>query len=135
MSTTVHGSYLGNKRVSIVHDDSGIELITDAPKDNGGQGQSFSPTDLVGVALGSCIITTMAIVAERGGQELPPCQFKATKEMSQSPRRIAKLTLEFQFPSTMPEEMRTKMERVATKCPVHHSLHPETEISLSFIYN
>jgi putative redox protein len=136
MATVVTGRYQGSKRVSVKHEESGAEFQTDAPKDNTGLGESFSPTDLVGTALGSCVLTTMAIVAERDGLDFKTASFRVQKEMSTtSPRRISRLLLEISLPDLLSPEARTKYERVAHSCPVHHSLHPDTKIDIVFRYS
>ncbi len=135
MSTIVTGEYVGEKRTALRHEESGATFATDAPKDNQGLGSSFSPTDLVGTALGSCMLTTMAIFGERNGLELKGSSFRVEKIMSSdSPRRIVNLKLEIVMPGVLTPEQRTKLERVAVTCPVHQSLHPDLKVDLSFSY-
>ncbi|MGZ5279732.1 MAG: OsmC family protein [Pseudobdellovibrionaceae bacterium] len=116
-----------------MHGPSGSKVATDAPKDNAGKGEAFSPTDLVGVALGTCILTTMAIVADRDGVNLKGSTFKVTKEMTAAPpRKIERLTVTILLPARIEAEYRKKMEHVAHACPVYRSLHPDVQMPISF---
>ena len=125
--------YQGALRCECTHAPSSSKLITDAPADNYGKGEAFSPTDLVGTALISCIITTMAIVAERKGIKLDGSKGKVIKEMSTSaPRRISKLTCNIEIPLPATHPSRASLEAAAHACPVHKSLHPETQIQIDF---
>jgi len=127
------GQYLGEKRCEMTHGPSGSKIATDAPKDNAGKGEAFSPTDLVGVALATCILTTMAIVAERDGVDLKGSTFKVTKEMTTvPPRKIERLTVSLKLPARIEADYRKKMEHVAHACPVHRSLHPDVQLPISF---
>ena len=126
------GVYQGGKHCEMTHGPSGSKIQTDAPKDNAGRGEAFSPTDLLGVALGSCVLTTMAIVAERDGKDFKNANFKVTKEMASNPRRIQRLTLTLNLPAVTEPEYRKKLEHVAETCPVHRSLNPEMEIPMTF---
>lgn len=127
--------YKGGLRCEAIHAPSGAVLITDAPKDNNGQGRSFSPTDLVATALGTCIMTTMAIWAERSGVNLTGATFSTTKEMTTTaPRKIAKLTVKFQMPAGVSDEHRVRCEATAKACPVHHALHGNVELDVSFVW-
>jgi putative redox protein len=127
--------YLGNKRCELTHLQSGSKIETDAPKDNLGLGEKFSPTDLVAVALGSCIVTTMAIVAEREKFEFLGAEAKVIKEMNATPRRIAQIAIHIKMSAKTPENLRARLERVATECPVHKSLHPDVKIPIQFEYS
>ena len=130
------GVYLGELHCELTHGPSGNKIQTDAPKDNMGRGEAFSPTDLVGAALGSCILTTMAIVATRDKVELKGSSFKVQKEMATStPRRIASLNAQFKLPKSIPEDYKKKLENVAHTCPVHRSLHPDIQMNMSFEYS
>lgn len=136
MSVTITGAYHGNKKILLTHEPSGATLTTAAPKDNQGDGSSFSPTDLVAAALGACTLTVMSISAERDGVDLTGVRMEVTKHMAtDSPRRIARLPLTIHMPRVLSEEMRSKYERIARTCPVHHSLHPSIEVQLSFMYD
>ena len=126
-------SYDGNLRCSATHGPSGSNLLTDAPKDNNGNGEAFSPTDLVATALGTCILTTMAIAARQRGIELAGATIYVKKEMVTKPhRRIGRLTVNLRVPLELPEEQRAALEWVAKSCPVHRSIHPDVEMPISF---
>ncbi len=127
-------TYDAEKHCHIVHAPSDSIIETDAPKDNQGKGDKFSPTDLMGAALGSCILTTMAIFFEKDGLVLKGAQAQVTKEMAANPRRIAKFSVQITFPKGIKTEFRTKLESVAHACPVHKSLHPSIEVPIEFIY-
>lgn len=126
------GTYLGDKRCVAVHGPSKAEISTDAPKDNNGRGEAFSPTDLVGVALATCILTTVAIVAERDGFDIKGSNFRVTKEMNPNPRKIDTLAVYLKLPANIAEENRKKIEHIAKTCPVHRSLHPDVKIPIVF---
>ncbi len=135
MSTKMTVRALGNKRMELCHLDSGAKFVTDAPKDNNGQGSAFSPTDLLAVSLPTCILTVMEIVAERDGIDLSTANSSVEKEMStDSPRRISKLKVDISLPSSLTEPQRQKLERVAHTCPVHHSIHPDIAVEVRFLY-
>ena len=126
-------SYEGGLRCEAVHGPSGQKLFTDAPVDNHGRGESFSPTDLVATALGSCMATIMGIVADRHKLDLTGMKIEVSKEMSQdAPRRIARLTTVIDVPLPQDHPDREILERAALTCPVHQSLHPEIEKPLEF---
>ena len=135
MSVTITGKYLGDKRVEMEHGPSKTVLVTDAPKDNAGLGRAFSPTDLVAAALGSCVLTTMALVAERNGIDLKGSYFEVVKEMSESPRKIGRLPLDIHLPKEIAEHDRARLERAGLSCPVHHSLHPEVRVEMRFLFD
>lgn len=135
MSVVVTGEYVGAKKVQLIHDPSGSVLITEAPRDNGGEGKSFSPTDLLGAALGSCVMTTIAIVAERLGANVEGMHMRVEKHMSVDPRRIGELPLVVHLPKLLDETARQKLERAGLACPVHKSLHPDIQMPISFVYD
>lgn len=132
---TLTGEYSGHKKCVIVHE-QGAKIQTDAPKDNGGEGSLFSPTDLVAAALGSCVLTVMGLFAERHAIDLAGAKMKVTKEMTNIPvRRINRLVVIITLPAAnIPESMREKLEKVGHSCPVHHSLHPDIDTTIQFIY-
>lgn len=134
MSVAITGRYMGKLRVSMRHE-SGAEITTVAPKDNNGDGSLFSPTDLCAASVGTCMLTVMAIVAERSGVSLEGSHFALTKEMSANPRRIGKVTVVMHLPSGLSDEDRKKLEHTAHTCPVHRSLSGDVEVSLSFLYD
>ncbi|MGD0766648.1 MAG: OsmC family protein [Tepidisphaeraceae bacterium] len=126
-------AYQGNLRCSARHVDSGVTLLTDAPKDNMGNGESFSPTDLVATALGTCMLTIMGIAARRMDVDLSGATAVVTKEMSQAPiRRIARLAVTLRVPARLTEEQRQKLQNAAMTCPVHKSLHPDVQTPINF---
>ena len=125
--------YEGGLRCEAVHGPSRQKLFTDAPVDNHGKGESFSPSDLVATALGSCMATIMGIVAERHQLDLADMKIEVTKEMSKdTPRRIARLATVIDVPLPADHPDREILERAALTCPVHQSLHPEIEKPLEF---
>jgi putative redox protein len=132
---TVKTTYLGDLRTNSTHLQSGNQLITDAPTDNMGKGEAFSPTDLLATATGTCILTTMAIVAQRDGIELGNSEVEVTKIMTQTPpRRVARLEINLKMKSNvvLSDEQIKKLENTAHKCPVSLSLHPDVEQILTF---
>ncbi|WP_266367644.1 OsmC family protein [Tellurirhabdus rosea] len=132
---TIETRYLGDLRTEAVHLQSGTRILIDAPTDNNGRGEAFSPTDLVAASLGSCMMTIMGIAARRDGIDLTDSQMSITKIMSaEPPRRIARIEvhLTMQTPSELSESDRTKLERAARTCPVALSLHPDIEQAITF---
>ncbi len=108
-------------------------MTTDAPADNMGRGESFSPTDLMATALGTCILTTMGIVAQRHGIDMTGARATVEKHMSaEPPRRIARLPVTISMPAGIPPEHRSRLENAAHACPVHRSLHPDIEAPIVF---
>ena len=135
MSVKLNGVYIGNKKVEMTHGPSGVILITDAPKDNAGDDSSFSPTDLVGAALGSCMLTTMLIYAMRNRIKLKGAHFEVEKHMLADPRRIGAIQIAIHLPINVDREHRVVLERVAKKCPVKRSLHPDLDAEVKFVYD
>lgn len=126
-------AYQGQLRCQAVHGPSGTKLATDAPKDNHGKGELFSPTDLVATALGTCMLTVMGIVAQRRNISLEGAKASVVKEMATSPvRRVGRLTVEIHVPGQLNDEQRKLLEHAAHTCPVHKSLHPDIEIPVTF---
>ncbi len=127
--------YQGDLHCSAVHGPSGTTLATDAPKDNQGRGESFSPTDLVATALGSCMLTVMGIMARTLNIDIAGVTASVGKEMTSTPpRRIERLTVKIHVPHAISEENRLKLERAAHTCPVHKSLHPDVQIPITFTW-
>jgi putative redox protein len=121
--TLIDSVYLGELRCRSSHGPSGSELDTDAPADNQGKGERFSPTDLVATALSTCMLTIMGIVAERHGWSLEGCTARVEKTMSsEPPRRIALLTVWVQLPEALDGQQRAMLRRAAEACPVKRSL-------------
>ena len=133
MSHKIESSYLGELRVSSTHLPSNTEIITDAPVDNSGKGESFSPTDLVATALGTCMITVMGIYAEKNGILMPNVYSRTNKVMSSSPRKISKLKIEIIFEGNQLSEVeKQSLKNVALNCPVAKSLHPDLKQEIEF---
>jgi len=125
--------YQGELHCKAEHEPSGAILETDAPKDNNGKGESFSPTDLVGTALGSCMLTIMGIAARNIGIDLNGTKVTVNKEMAAAPmRRISKLAVKIDFFIPINDENKKKLEHAAMTCPVHKSLHPDILIPIEF---
>lgn len=130
---TITGEYQGDLHCAAQHGPSGNQLVTDAPKDNQGRGEAFSPTDLVATAFATCVATTMAIAARKAGAELGNFRYEVTKEMSaDAPRRIARLRMQVWMPANASQVSRELLERAANGCPVHRSLAPEVEKTITF---
>ena len=135
MAVTFTTTYLGDLRTEMVHGPSGTKVLTDAPVDNHGKGEAFSPTDLVASALGSCMLTIMGIVAKRDGMRLEGTTIAVEKHMTaELPRRIAKIVVVFTMATGVPVDQRVKLERAAHTCPVTLSLHPNVLQVISFIW-
>jgi len=126
--------YLGELRTEATHIQSGTVIQTDAPTDNQGRGEAFSPTDLVAAALGSCMLTIMGIHAQKEGIELKGTQITIHKIMESNPRRISEIEIVFNFPKELilTAIQKEKLERVARACPVSHSVHPDLKQTLTF---
>ena len=120
--------YKGELRTEATHLKSGNVIQTDAPTDNQGKGEAFSPTDLVATALGSCILTIMGIAARRDGLDISDASCEVTKHMASNPRRIAKLEIVIQMPDRKySDKEKASLERAAHHCPVGNSLHPDLD--------
>lgn len=127
--------YTGDLHCVAVHGPSQSEVATDAPVDNNGKGEAFSPTDLLATALGTCMATVMAIAAQKHRVELNGATVEITKEMSKDlPRRIVRLASEIRIPLPESHPQREQLEKAALSCPVHHSLHPDIEKPVSFVW-
>lgn len=126
-------SYLGSLRCELVHGPSGAKILTDAPTDNHGKGEAFSPTDLAAASLGACMATIMGICAQEHGVELGKAKVAVEKTMApKPPRRISKIEVAFTIPLPPDFPMRKTLENAALACPVHHSLHPDIEQVVRF---
>jgi len=127
--------YEGQLHCNVKHGPSGNVISTDAPKDNNGRGESFSPTDLVGAALGSCIITIMGIYAQKNNLDIKGTTAHVGKEMVTAPiRRVGKLAITIKVPSSVPESHRAPMEKAGLSCPVSQSVHPDVVQDVRFLY-
>ncbi|MEK6555457.1 MAG: OsmC family protein [Bdellovibrionota bacterium] len=126
--------YQGDKHCDLTHEPSGAHISTDAPKDNHGKGEAFSPTDLLGAALASCVLTTMAIQTEPEGFNIKGAYATTEKHMTPPPRRVASLNMEVYLPQNLTAEQRTRLEEIANNCPVYRSLHPDVKMPMQFHY-
>lgn len=127
--------YQGDLHCQATHGPSGTVLNTDAPKDNQGRGESFSPTDLVATALGSCMLTVMGILARTLQIDIAGTRATVEKEMASAPvRRIERLTVRIHVPHPVSDENKLKLERAAHTCPVHKSLHPDVQMPIEFTW-
>ncbi len=125
-------TYNGALRTECVHLKSKDSFVTDAPVDNNGLGQAFSPTDTVATGLASCMLTMMGIKANEMEVELKGSNAFVTKHMEASPRRISKIEVELHLPKIISERSRKILENTANTCPVQHSLHPDIERVIIF---
>jgi uncharacterized OsmC-like protein len=131
---TATARYAGHLRTEATHTASGSTILTDAPVDNHGRGEAFSPTDLVSAALGSCMMTIMGIVAERLTIDLTNATYDVTKHMAADPRRIRQIDVQFRLPATLSPKERIVLENAARTCPVALSLNPEIRQEVQFEY-
>ena len=128
----ISSTYENGLRCIAKHGPSGVEIVTDAPLDNHGRGLSFSPTDLLATSLGTCMMTTMAIVAERAGLDLTGSTLHIEKHMAALPvRKVARVVVVIHVPVAIEETMRQRLIAAANACPVHHSVHPDLVIDLT----
>lgn len=132
---TIEIEYQGQLHTQAVHGPSGSRLSTDAPVDNGGKGEAFSPTDLVATALGTCMVTIMGIFAARHDLDLRGTRVTVAKQMIQQPvRRIGALQVDLHLPLPASHPHRSALENAARTCPVHQSLHPDVLLPVAFHY-
>ncbi|HYQ80469.1 MAG TPA: OsmC family protein [Anaeromyxobacteraceae bacterium] len=129
MTASIHGL-----ACQLRHGPSGATLSTVPPADNGGDGSSFSPTDMVGAALAACALSTMALVAGREGLAWGDASAAVEKRMTSAPRRIGELVLVFDMPREARPEQRARLEEIARTCPVARSLHPDVQVPMEFRY-
>lgn len=128
-------TYVEDLRTTAVHLKSGKEIITDAPIDNQGKGEAFSPTDLLATSLGSCMLTIIGIAAKNHGFNINGTTTKITKVMAENPRRVSEIHVDLQFPGNdYSEKEKAIIERSAKTCPVAHSLHPDIKQEITFSY-
>lgn len=135
MTSTV--IYNGNLRTLCTHLESGNQIVTDAPKDNQGNGEAFSPTDLTATSLAACMLTVIGIKAREMQIDLKNTKAEVTKVMMADPRRIGAIHITIYFPnieSLRDEKNREILRRTALTCPVYHSLHPDIEKQVAFIF-
>jgi putative redox protein len=128
-------AYQGQLRCIATHGPSKNTLLTDAPRDNMGKGEAFSPTDLVATALATCVLTTMGIVAQRNNLDMSGATARVTKEMVSTPsRRIGRLALHVHIPRKLSPEDQQRLENAGHTCPVHKSLHPDVDAPITFTW-
>lgn len=132
MMPTSKVTYLGELRTSSLHLQSGSEIISDAPIDNNGKGEAFSPTDTVANGLASCMFTVMGIKAREMGVDFSGSTADVTKVMAAEPRRISEIQVTFNMSIEADEKTKTILERTALTCPVHYSLHPDIKREIVF---
>ena len=127
-------NYLGNLRTESIHISSNDKIVTDAPKDNNGKGEAFSPTDLVASSLSCCILTVIGIVSKKIKYDLTNTKSSVKKIMAGNPRRIAEIVVKIEF--SKPADSKTKeiIEKTALNCPVGKSLHPDIKQNISFMW-
>lgn len=130
---TAKVTYLGSLRTEAEHLQSGTKIITDAPVDNHGKGESFSPTDTVATALATCMLTIMGIKAEAMGISLEGTTAEVTKTMAAQPRRISKIEVTLSLPKKYEDKEMKILENAAKTCPVFYSLHPDIEKDIRFV--
>ncbi|WP_457269769.1 OsmC family protein [Pedobacter sp. UYEF25] len=127
--------YQGNLRTASVHLKSGNEIITDAPIDNKGKGEAFSPTDLLATSLANCMLTVIGIAAQEHGFSIDGASADVTKFMAESPRRVCEIAIDVTFPKNdYTDKIKKIIEHSANTCPVHFSLHPDIKKSIRYIF-
>lgn len=127
--------YLGDLRTENIHDKSGVRIITDAPPDNQGKGEAFSPTDLLSTSLGNCMLTLMGIAGRTHGINIDGTKVEVTKIMASNPRRVSEIHLVFDMPkNNYTEKQKAILENAARTCPVAYSIHTDINQVLTFNY-
>lgn len=126
--------YLGDLRTECEHLQSGTKILTDAPLDNQGKGEAFSPTDTVATALASCMLTIIGIKARDHELDVKGTTAEVTKTMAADPRRISAIKVVFNFPQSYDNKGKKILERAAKTCPVLYSIHPDIELEIAFNY-
>ena len=129
---TIKAIYLGNLRTEATHVQSGSKIVTDAPTDNQGKGEAFSPTDLLIESLASCMLTVMGLAARTHGIDIDNTQASVTKIMAANPRRISEILITFKFPGAYSEKDKKILEQASLTCPVSFSLHPDLKKTVDF---
>ncbi len=129
---TIETVYQGTLRTQAKHVQSGTEILTDAPVDNQGKGEAFSPTDLLAASLGSCMLTIMGITAREHRINIENTTCEITKVMSANPRRVGEIDVELNFPEKYSDKQQKILERAALTCPVYLSLHPDIKKLVNF---
>ena len=129
---TIETTYIAGLRTEATHVQSGTKILSDAPVDNQGKGEAFSPTDLLSASLASCMLTIMGITARNQNINIDDTQASVTKVMAADPRRVAEIIIDFKFPNKYTEKEQKILERAALTCPVYYSLHPDLKKSINF---
>jgi putative redox protein len=132
---TVETVYIGELRTNNTHLQSGTQIITDAPTDNQGKGEAFSPTDLLATSLGTCMLTTMAIRTAKDNINLDGAKCSVTKIMAANPRRVSEIVVDFTFPIAYTDEQKKLLEDAALTCPVYYSLNESLVKTVNFGWN
>lgn len=128
--TTITSIYTGNGQTRMTHGPTGHTLTTDLPPDNGGKGTTFSPTDLLAGAFASCVLTIMAKLAERNGEDLAGAKIAIDKIMAENPRRVGEFILHITFPAHFTDEQKRRYQHIVQACPVHNTLSKEVKITI-----
>lgn len=132
---TSTSEYLGELRVKSVHLQSGEVILSDAPIDNNGKGEAFSPTDMTATSLACCMLTIMGIVANKRSLNIQGTTAQITKTMASEPRRISKIEIIITMPKIgVDDNIKELLEKIAKDCPVAHSLHPDIEQVIEFVW-
>jgi putative redox protein len=129
---TIETIYMGGLRTEATHVQSGTKIITDAPVDNQGKGEAFSPTDLLSASLASCMLTIMGIKARASNIDIDGTTCSITKIMAADPRRVAEIVINFKFPKEYSEKEQQMLERAALTCPVYYSVHEDLKKTVTF---
>jgi len=132
--STATVKYLGGLRTENTHQRSGVSYLTDAPVDNNGKGEAFSPTDTVATGLANCMLTIMGIKARDIEVDLSGSTARVTKHMEANPRRIARIEIELKMAAGIDERSQSLLERAGLNCPVMHSLHPDIQKDIRFTW-
>jgi len=131
---TAEITYLGNLSTVATHKPSGKQIFTDAPTDNQGKGEAFSPTDLLSTSLGCCMLTIMGIIGSRHNLDITGTRIEITKKMADNPRRVVEIIVEMTLPKIYSAKETELLEHAARTCPVAQSLHPTIKQTISFTY-
>lgn len=129
---TIETIYQGTLRTQAKHLQSGTEILTDAPLDNQGKGEAFSPTDLLAASLGSCMLTIMGIAGKEHQINIDNASCAITKIMAAQPRRVGEIIIDLKFPETYSDKEKKILERAGLTCPVYLSLHPDIKKTVNF---
>lgn len=130
----ITAQYLGQKRTQLTHTPSSNVITTDAPLDNNGKGEAFSPTDLMASSLGACMMTVMGIYADNNNIDLSRATFEVIKHMAANPRRVSMIDINIVLPQSLSAPIRSTLEEIAANCPVKKSIHPDIVVNLEFSY-